>query len=415
MRYVDIGTLPNKNTTSFRRGNLSSPKQKKKSGGRKLKTTLWLLFVGLFFFGLYSFLPPIKDSLASMLNGSSAVFSYLVTGSQELKKDGGKTNVLLMGIDKRSDESYTYRGVDGVISKNSFRSDTIIVASYNYESEKVAMLSIPRDLWVDVPAFGDVQRQSMKINGVYSLGDVYNYPGGGQALLTKVVSDLLGVPIHYSARVDFEGVVQAIDSVGGIDVEVENAFVDYMYPIEGMENAWPISSRYKMIQFESGLQHMDGETALEYARSRHAAGVEGTDFARAIRQQKVITGFKEKAFSTETMKSPQALVDLYQSLGDSFSTSAEINELLTAYDLAKTIDAGNIASYNLDDRDDHPGGLLYAPPVSQYGAYVLVPEDETYAEIRLFVQQIFSAEGLSTSPSVTPTLTPTGSYPVQSF
>lgn len=410
MRYVDIGTLPNQNTTSFRRGSNPSSKQKKKSGGGKLKAMMWMVFFGLLFFGMYSFLPPIKDTLASMFNNSSAVFSYLVSGSQELKKDGGKTNVLLLGIDKRADESYTYQGVDGVIAKTPFRTDTMIVASYNYDSEKVTMVSIPRDLWVEVPSFGQVQRHSLKINSVYSLGDTYGYPGGGQALLAKVLEDLLGVPLHYTARIDFEGVVKAIDSIGGIDVDVENAFIDYEYPIEGMEDAWPISSRYKVVQFEAGLQHMDGQTALEYARSRHALGIEGTDFARAIRQQKVITAFKEKVFASETISSPQALVDLYQALGESFSTNAEINEILTGYELAQTISSDNILSYNLDDRTDHPGGLLYAPPIEQYGAYVLIPEDGTYGEVRQFIQQIFSAKGLEVEPSGIPTISPTPVY-----
>src|SRR5690606_26559470 len=125
-----------------------------------------------------------------------------------------------------------------------------------------------------------------------------------------------------------------------------NAFIDYEYPIEGMEDAWPISSRYKVVQGEAGLQHMDGQTALEYARSRHALGIEATDFARAIRQQKVITAFKEKVFASETISSPQALVDLYQALGESFSTNAEINEILTGYELAQTISSDNILSYN---------------------------------------------------------------------
>ena len=106
-----------------------------------LKTTGWLVFLGILLFGIYSVLPPIKDSLASMLGGSSAVFSYLVNGKQELKKDGGKTNILLMGIDKRADEEYTYQDANGIISKYSFRTDTMIVASYNYDSKKVTMLS----------------------------------------------------------------------------------------------------------------------------------------------------------------------------------------------------------------------------------------------------------------------------------
>ncbi len=404
MRYVDIGTLPNQHSTNFRRSN--SPAPVKKSRGRRLfKTTGWLVFLGILLFGIYSVLPPIKDSLASMLGGSSAVFSYLVNGKQELNKDGGKTNVLLLGIDKRADESYTYQDANGIISKYSFRTDTMIVASYNYDSEKVTMISIPRDLWVDVPAFGNVPAQSMKLNGVYSLGDTNNYPGGGQALLTKVLSGILDIPIHYSARIDFAGFEQAINAVGGIDLVVENAFVDYQYPIEGKEDAWPISARYKTLNFKAGLQHMDGQTALEFARSRHALGVEGTDFARAKRQQLVIAAFKDKIFSPGTVKDIGALRNLYESLGESFATTAKLTELPAAYELAQKIDTTQIASYNLDDRMDNVGGILYAPPISEYGAYVLLPDDGTFNEVRQFVQQIFSAEGLQPDPTPTPTET----------
>lgn len=402
MRYVDIGTLPNQHSTNFRRNNSSAPAKKAK-GRRFIKTTSWLVFLGILLFGIYSILPPIKDSLASMLGGSSAVFSYLVNGKQELKKDGGKTNILLMGIDKRAEEQYTYQDANGIISRAPFRTDTIIVASYNYDSEKVTMLSIPRDLWVDVPSFGDVQSQSMKINGVYALGDTYNYPGGGAALLSKILQNMLQVPIHYTARIDFAGFEKAIDSVGGIDIVVENAFVDDEYPIEGKEDAWPVSSRYRTLQFKAGLQHMDGETALAFARSRHGSNGEGTDFARAKRQQLVISAFKDKVFNPVTVKSPQVLIDLYKSLGDSFATTITVNEMLGGYDLAKNIDSSHITAYNLDDRPDNPGGLLYSPPMANYGgAWVLIPDEEDYSEVRQFVQQIFSSSGLPSEPSPTP-------------
>jgi LCP family protein required for cell wall assembly len=222
MRYVDIGTLPNQNSTNFRRG--ATPSRSKKKSGRKLfKTASWLLLSGVLLFGVYSILPPIKDAVGSMLGGSSTVFHYLVNGKQELKQDGGKTNVLLMGIDKRADEDYENRGPGGIISKSPFRTDSMIIASYNHDSKKATMLSIPRDMLVDVPAFGEVNAQSMKINGVYAIGDMYGYPGGGQALLTKVLSNVLAIPIHYSARIDFAGFEKAIDAVGGVDVMVENA------------------------------------------------------------------------------------------------------------------------------------------------------------------------------------------------
>jgi LCP family protein required for cell wall assembly len=360
--------------------------------------------LGVVVFALYSYMPMIKESLASVFSGSSAVMSWLATGGKDLKQDGGKTNVLLLGIDKRADESYTVMGGNGTEQKTCFRTDTMIVASYNYDTKKVTMLSLPRDMWVQIPAFGNFETQSTKINAAYCFGDTYDYPGGGQALAAKVVSDYLGIPIDYTARVDFAGFQQAVDAVGGIDVNVERAFVDYQYPIEGKENDWTESARYKTVLINAGLKHKDGQTALEYARSRHAIGIEGSDFARSQRQERVITAFKNKVFSADTLKSPQALSSIYSSLGDSFSTTLTADEFPAAYKLAQGVETSQIKTYSLDDRSN-PGGLLYAPPMSQYGgAYVLVPKSGSWDGVREFVQQIFSDQGYQqASDSATPT------------
>lgn len=399
MRYVDVGTLHHSPT---RQTHSRHSKKKASFLGRFFKATLGFVALGVLVFGIYSYLPPIKDSIASVFSGSSAAFSWIVTGGKELEQDAGKTNVLLLGIDKRADEPYTVVSRSGTESKSCFRTDTMIVASYNYDSKRVTMLSLPRDMWVKIDGFGEFATQSTKINAAYCFGDMYGYPGGGMALATKVVSQYLGIPIQYSARVDFEGFRQAIDAVGGIDVVVDKAFVDPEYPVEGKENAYPLSSRYKTLRFKTGLQHMDAQTALEYARSRHGNNGEGTDFARSQRQQKVIQAFRDKIFSTDTLKSPSALTRIYTSLGESFATNLGTDELTSAYKLGQSIDSSTIKTYSLDDRSE-PGGLLYAPPMGQYGgAYVLVPQSGSFAEIREFVQQIFSAQGYI-DPNAEPT------------
>jgi LCP family protein required for cell wall assembly len=402
MRYVDIGTLSASQPT---KGPAKQKHIEKKRGIPKIiKGMVWVVCLGLALFAIYSFLPPIKETLASFFNNSSSVFKYLVNGQQDLKQEAGKTNILLLGIDKRSVEKYTIQERNGTTEKGCFRTDSMTVVSYNYDSKKVTMVSIPRDLWVEIPAFGNLASQEGRINGAYCLGDLYNYPGGGMALSTKMISQVLGVPIQYTARIDFAGFQKAIDAIGGVDVDVKNAFVDYQYPIEGREDALPLSSRYKVVRFSAGLQHMDGETALEFARSRHASGVEGSDFSRSKRQEQVMVAFKDKVFAADTLQSPQELLSLYQSLGDSFATDIGPADLPTAYDLAKKIDSKTVTSYSIDDNADNPGGLLYNPPMSDYGgAWVLVPKDSTYAEIHQFVQQIFSDQGYPTpTPSVSP-------------
>lgn len=400
MRYVDVGTVQHSPKQ------IHTHKSKKKSSGRgrwlkALVVVVVLVGIGV---GIYSFLPTITQAFNNLFAGSSTALSWLATGGKELKQENGMTNVLLLGIDKRADEKYVVKTGTGTESKGCFRTDTMIVASYNYDSKKVTMLSLPRDMWVTVDGFGNFKTQSLKINGAYCFGDKYDYPGGGIALTTKLVSEYLNVPIQYSARVDFEGFKDAIDAVGGVDVNVEKAFVDNSYPIEGREDALPISSRYKTLSFKAGLQHMDAETALAYARSRHGNNGEGTDFARSQRQEKVINAFRDKIFSSDTLKSPSALIGIYKSLGDSFATDVQSDELPAAFDIAKNIDTSLVKTYSLDDRSD-PGGFLYAPPSSQYGgAYVLVPLSGSFTEIQQFVQQIFSAQGYI-DPNATPTPT----------
>lgn len=407
MRYVDVGTLHHPTSKhSYRH----APKKKSSALARFFKAAAGFLVLGVLVFAIYSFLPPIKESLAkswaTVFAGSSDALSWLTNGDKELKQQGGKTNILLLGIDKRADEPYAVTSKKGVETKSCFRTDTMIVASYNYDSKKVTMLSLPRDMWVKIDGFGQFATQSTKINAAYCFGDMYDYPGGGMALATKEVSTYLGIPIQYTARIDFEGFRDAIDAVGGVDINVANAFVDNEYPIEGRENALPISSRYKTLNFNAGLQHMSAETALEYARSRHGNHGEGTDFARSQRQEKVITAFKDKVFSSDTFKNPTALIGIYKSLGESFATNIQTDELPGAFTLGKTIDSTAIKTYSLDDRSD-PGGFLYAPPSGNYGgAYVLVPQSGSFDEIQQFVQQIFSDQGYI-DPNATPTGSPT--------
>jgi len=143
----------------------------------------------------------------------------------------------------------------------------------------VGMLSIPRDLWVTIPGYGE-----NRINTAHYLGDKNGYPGGGPALAMKTVQYNLGVPVHFYVRVDFDGFRRIVDTLGGIDIEIPQTINDPKYPDENYG--------YDPFYIEAGLQHLDGDTALKYARTRATAGA---DFARARRQQQVLFAIREKA------------------------------------------------------------------------------------------------------------------------
>ena len=316
--------------------------------------------------GLKLLISPIVSVLAGFIKDTGNSVSFFVN-PQKIKETDGVTNILLVGVDERAKGGSTL-------------TDTIILASYRHSDSHISMISFPRDLWVKIPAFDGVLEHYTKINGSYSIGEENGYSsseegglGGGIGLLSRVLQESVDVPIHYYAKINFVGFQKAIDEVGGVDFYVENAFTDYEYPKLGYENA-PWETRWEVLSFKQGWQHMDGTTALKYARSRHAYGPEGSDFARARRQQKVILALKEKVLSNQTLFNPTRIQNLYMTLSSEFDTNISLNELPVFYDAFKQFkDTATVDNYVLSNGDDE-AGLLYNPDPAQYGgAYVLVP------------------------------------------
>jgi len=209
----------------------------------------------------------------------------------ELKKDSSNTytNVLLVGIDTRENTKL-------------LNTDVIIVASYNHKTKDVIMFSIPRDFWARPLPNG---KYFTKINATYSISEGKK-EGEGLPALELAVEDILGIEIQYHAMINFDGFTQLIDSVDGVYVNVENSFTDYNYPK---------GNGYQTVSFSKGPQLMDGQTALKFARSRKSQqNGEGSDYARARRQQKVIDSFVDKLLSTETLLNPSKLMSILTSV-----------------------------------------------------------------------------------------------------
>lgn len=198
--------------------------------------------------------------------------------------------------------------------------DTIIFSSVSLNSPSVVLVSLPRDVWI--PAI------RAKLNSAYYWGRAMQQEGGGLVLAKSSVEEIVGLPIHYGVVVDFSGFKGLIDVVGGIDVDVERGFVDEKYPIPGKENDecggdTEFMCRYETIRFERGKTVMDGETALKFVRSRNAEGDEGTDLARAGRQQKVIVALKNKILSPKVLLSPKKIWGVYREMKKSIETDID--------------------------------------------------------------------------------------------
>lgn len=308
------------------------------------------------------------------LPGSSffGKIKHLVS-SGDRKLDGEKNdrvNILLLGMGGK--------GHDG-----AYLTDTIMVVSIRPSTKQVALISLPRDL------AGPINGSSVwqKINNVNAYAEMKKENSGGEAT-AKALSNLLQTPIDYYIRVDFEGFTKIIDELGGIEVEVENTIDDYTYPIHGEEANPDYYSRFEHLHIEAGKQKMDGELALKYARSRHSFGAEGSDFARAKRQQIILEAVKNKLLSRQTLLNPVMVGKLVNQFNQNVSTNLKVWEMLKLWELSKEVEADEIISRVLNDA---PGNFLVAS-TGEDGAFLLIPRTGNFSEIRNMVQNIFYTE-----------------------
>lgn len=287
----------------------------------------------------------------------------------ELKRDSTNTytNALIVGIDTRE-------------TGNLLNTDSIILASYNHNTKDVTMLSIPRDFNVQIKP--DVIWFS-RINAVYATYEGME-EGSGLPRLQDVVTEITGKEIQYYAMIDYNGFTDLIDALGGIDINVENSFTDYMYPA---------GYGYQTVSFVAGPQTMDGDTALKYARSRHSMhNGEGSDFARARRQQNVISAVVNKVMSGSLLD-PKALMNLFNVVQDNIQISeftisdieAGVRTLTDFKD-----NSGEIFSFVLDPNIG--SGRLVSTRNMESGAYAIAPTEGLgkYENIQEYLSYMYS-------------------------
>lgn len=283
----------------------------------------------------------------------SSIFSRVsdllkgATGSTRLVgEDLGQINILLLGIGGE--------GHDG-----PYLSDTIMLAQIRPDLQKISIVSLPRDYLVSLPnGLGE-----RKINSAFAEGFNQNkdYNQAGE-WARQTVEKVSGVKIPYFAVVDFQGFKEALDLVGGVDVNVERTFTDYTYPDEKDGYLPPVT-------FTQGPTHLNGDRALIYARSRHAAGPEGSDFARSQRQQIVMSALKDKVQQLNLITDSGKLNSLLSVVGNHFHTNITPSEMFRLYTLGKEYNRDSVISLSLD-----PVTKLICPQILESnGAYVLTP------------------------------------------
>jgi LCP family protein required for cell wall assembly len=220
-------------------------------------------------------------------------------------------------------------GVDTAPWRTTTLTDTMMVVSIDPIGKTMSMLSVPRDM-VNVP-LGNGDTYAPKINSLLMYADEHpdEFPEGGIRALERAIGALLGIRIHYYATVDFEGFMTIIDTVGGIEVTVEQGFSDPTYELWDDQYGWSISA---------GTHHLTGREALAYVRSRKAAGE--SDFTRAARQQDVLLALRDKVTSTGTLFFQ--LPSLFDALGDTVRTDFPVGRLPDAAALLDEIENDNV-------------------------------------------------------------------------
>jgi polyisoprenyl-teichoic acid--peptidoglycan teichoic acid transferase len=185
----------------------------------------------------------------------------------------GRTNILLMGVDQRPDQQGSDPG----------RTDSMMLLSIDRKSSNVAAVSIPRDLWVSIPGHGEG-----RINSAYRTGELAK-AGSGPDLARRTVAAALGTHVDRYVLIDMKGLQRVVDQIGGVDIDVAERIVDDAFPTDDY--------RTRRLEIPAGRQHMSGETALAYARTRH----QDNDFGRMARQQQVIAAIRAKLSSPELL------------------------------------------------------------------------------------------------------------------
>lgn len=263
-------------------------------------------------------------------------------------------NILVMGADQRP-------------GWEAWRTDSLMVVAIDHKGQQVGIISIPRDLYVDIPGYG-----KERINAVDYIGEKTKYPGGGPALAARVVSETLGIPTQHYARIEMEGLVRLIDALGGVTVTLDCP----LYERTPNDSA---PKGYVEWTLPAGQVHLDGDMARKFATFRYVT----TDFGRTQRQQQLIWAIRNRAFQFDVIS---RIPELWKALSDVFTTDFSVLDVIRLARMGMALKPGNVHGLVL-------GPTVVKDLVTSEGAWVLTISDP--AKLALEKEQLFFRKSLA--------------------
>lgn len=316
-----------------------------------LIASLLLLSTGIFFIA--------KTGLVKIFGNKGDKEGYLNLVSNRPVKDPTRINILFLGLRGESDP---YGGL---------LTDTMMILSLKNDG-RVALISIPRDLYIQMPRANSNAPQKEKINAAYALGRERLGEKGGLIYSKAVISEVTGLYLDYAISFDFIAFEKIVDILGGVTVYLDRPF---------MEEA-QFAGQFN-VNLPVGKNILDGQTALYYVRSRYST----SDFDRARRQQQVLIAITEKARSSGIALNPVKIYGILNVLGQHIRTDIIIDDIKKLIaDYPKNISEANIIKKVFDTT---PDGLLYSIH-EENGAYILLPVNDNFDRIRKVCREIFN-------------------------
>lgn len=349
-------------------------KGKKPTSNRKRRFKTFAKVLGVVFLvGVLAFGFRFYRDVAKITGNNNPLSLLGVFNPADLKNENGRVNVLVAG-----------NSADDLGHNGGELTDSLMLLSVDTRNNTALMLSIPRDLWVKLPGEG-----SMKINSVYPLQ--------GMDGLKSTVEDVTGMPVHYTALVNYTAFRDLVNAVGGISITIKSDDPRGIY-----DPSLDYTSRTccALAKYPNGPVDLNGKQALNLARARGEGygsyGFAQADFTRTEHQRNMLLGIKDRASDPAVIANPFKVSNLFSAVAGNVKTDLQIDEIQTLYYYSKKIDATKIDSYNINTLKGK-GTTMLANYTSPNGQSALIPTAgvDDFSEISLQIRRLFNADPVS--------------------